>query len=296
VAAAARAVGWKTSAISYDPANPSTLQAAFAEALAKHPTFVTEDGIPQSQFGASTIASYKKAGVKIIVGSAFPVEIGGPIIGTPNDEASLTFIGQIVADWFVANSNGTGQALVESAPGFPVLLGFTSAFKSTVAKLCPACVVQVVDVTLAEIESGQVVPTVVAQLQGHTNLNYVFFDNDGFADGITSALAAAGLTKVTVGGNGLDVDASDGLRAGTESVWTGYSPYYNGYATVDIALRSVEGVPLTAGDGVQPTELLTKANVGGITAAWNRPTNALAQYEKLWKVKITACKLGCNGG
>jgi hypothetical protein len=51
----------------------------------------------------------------------------------------------------------------------------------------------------------------------------------------------------------------------------------------------------TAGDDVTPTQLLTKDNIGTISN-WNQPTDSLAQFEKLWKVPITPCSLGCSGG
>src|ERR1700733_10950756 len=52
VQAAAKAVGWSYSELSYDPANPATLQQALLNALAKKPTVVAEAGSPQSLFGA----------------------------------------------------------------------------------------------------------------------------------------------------------------------------------------------------------------------------------------------------
>jgi hypothetical protein len=36
-----------------------------------------------------------------------------------------------------------------------------------------------------------------------------------------------------------------------------------------------------ATEGVQPTQLLTKQNVGSITS-WSQPTSALTQFEALW--------------
>jgi len=34
--------------------------------------------------------------------------------------------------------------------------------------------------------------------------------------------------------------------------------------------------------GLQTTQLLTKDDVGGITGNWGEPTDALAQFKKLW--------------
>jgi hypothetical protein len=53
---------------------------------------------------------------------------------------------------------------------------------------------------------------------------------------------------------------------------------------MDAMLRDAEGMPIpVAQEGVQPTQLLTKANVGS-TSDWNYPADALQQFKALWKV------------
>ena len=48
--------------------------------------------------------------------------------------------------------------------------------------------------------------------------------------------------------------------------------------------RDAEGLPIPqAQEGVQQTQLLTKANVGSITE-WNDPTDALQQFKALWHI------------
>ena len=48
--------------------------------------------------------------------------------------------------------------------------------------------------------------------------------------------------------------------------------------------RDAEGLPIPqAQEGVQRTQLLTKANVGSITE-WHSPTDALQQFKALWQV------------
>jgi hypothetical protein len=42
-------------------------------------------------------------------------------------------------------------------------------------------------------------------------------------------------------------------------------------------------IPLSQ-EAVEPTQLLTKQNVGQITS-WSGPTDALSQFEALWHVK-----------
>lgn len=281
--AAAQAVGWKFSHIEYNPANPASLQSAFSSALAQHPTVVCESGLPQSLFGASTISAYKKAGVPIIVAAAAPVQPTSEILGPVQGSAAFDATGTGLANWFVADSNGKGQALVANVPGFPVLSKFKDSFQSTVANLCPSCGVKVIDITLPQVAGGQLVSTVVSTLRANPKIDYVVFDDADFGLGIVSALKAAGLTNVKVAGQIQDTSATQALRDGTEAAWMGWSGSYQGYAAVDLALRWVEKAPLTNNDDLSPTQLLTHANIGQ-TTVWSQPADALAQFKKLWHV------------
>ena len=51
---------------------------------------------------------------------------------------------------------------------------------------------------------------------------------------------------------------------------------------MDIAFRDAEGMPIPlAQEAHQPTQLLTKETIGS-TTNWSAPTNAQAQFLKLW--------------
>lgn len=290
-AAAAAAVGWKFDHIVYDPTNLETLEASFASALALHPTVVAESGLAQTQFGAATIKAYAKAGVPIIVAAATPVTPSKTILGPVQGATVFTEGGTILANWFVNDSQGTGSALVVDVPAFPVLGSFGEAFSSTVASLCSTCNVDTLDIPLSEVDAGQAVSAVVAHLQANPSIKYVFWCDSDFAIGITSALSAAGLTDVKVGSQLMDSTAQAAIQAGTEAVSTGFAGEYQGYAVVDMALRWVEHAPLGHLDALSPTQLFTSANISSSTfggsEVFNAPSNALQQFEKLWKVKIT---------
>lgn len=283
---AARAVGWNYFHIIYDPANPGSLGTAFSQALARHVTVVVESGLAQSQFSASTVAAYHKAGVPILVAAAAPVSPTSTILGPVQGSTAFLASATGLADWFVADSRGSGQVLIESVPGFPVLGQFGDAFRARVQKLCPACGIKTIAVSLPDVAAGKLISTVVSTLQSDPKLGYVVFDDGDFAIGITSALKAAGLGRVKVAGQILDSVGAAALRNGSESAWMGWNGYYQGYAAVDMALRWIEKAPLTSNDALSPTQLLTKGNIGS-TSEWAEPGDALQQFEKLWKVPAT---------
>jgi len=285
VQAGAKALGWSYSELNYDPASPASLQQALLNALAKKPAVVAEAGSPQSMFGASTIAAYKNAGIPIVLGSVASVQLGDPIYGTPAGQASEVNVGQALADWFIANSGGKGRALLENYTSAPVLNVFRDAFIAEVKANCPDCQTKVIPVTQANVEAGTLISTVVSAARVNPSYKYIFFDNGEFGDGILSALQAAGLSGMIIGGRSIDPYGEAAIKAGTEQVWTGQSYFLQGEAIVDVALRVMLNAPGATNDDVIPTQLITKSNVSEITGPYyDFPTNSLQQYEKLWHV------------
>ena len=264
---------------SYDPANPATFNSAIDTALTKHANYIVEAGIPVTP---AILQKVEHAGAKLAVTAVYPIAVKPPVIA--NTSADNSTQGNLMADYFVSDSNGKGNAVIEHVPGYAILDGFTNAFTARVKALCPGCTTTTTNVTLPELAAGQLVPTVISALKRNPSANYVVFDDGPFATGITSALAAAGLSKVKVIGEAADSAGLAALRAGTEAAWTGYSSPYATLQVVDAMFRDAEGLPIPqAQEGVQQTQLLTKANVGSITE-WNYPTDALQQFKALWKV------------
>ena len=291
---AAKAIGWKFSTVSFDTANPATLQAAFDTALQRHPDYVAEAGIAQTQISAQVIDAYKGAGVPIILSEVEPLTVTDTILGPAGDGEMTTLQGKTLANWFVADSGGTGSAVIESVSAYPVLTAFVDSFVSTVNQTCPGCHVTKLGVSVSQLQQGKLISAVVSKLRSDPSLKYVFFDQYEFASGINSALAAAGLQGIKIGGNGFGAEPAAALRNGTQNAWSVYSPYYNGYQVIDVAVRHATGVPVTTNNAVLPTQILTKENVGDRKDTWNEPNDALAQFEKLWQVPTTPCSLGCS--
>ena len=282
--AAATAIGWKFDEISYQGANPATLQAAFAAALTKHPVMVAEAGQPESEWGANTISDYQKAGVLIVANAVFPFQPYPNVTGVPTGAAAAAANSKLMANWFAVNSQGKGNALWVSVPDYPIVKYGTDQFTSDLASVCPSCTAKVVNVTLQQLAAGQLISTSIDALRADPSAKYLLFGVGDFATGIDSALAAAGLEgKVQVAGNAGDTDQFAGLRKGTQLMWTGYNTQYQGYQTLDITLRHMEGMPPQPGDTVGPTAIITKANVGNTQTLWQYPTDALQQFVKLWQ-------------
>jgi ribose transport system substrate-binding protein len=281
---AAAAVGWNFSEVNYDQSNPASLQSALSTALIKHPTAVSITGTDPAQIGASTLAKYAAAGIPVIDSTAAGVTLTKTLLGVPGGPQSYVAAAQAAAAWFVVNSGGTGKALVATVSGLTILTVYANAFVAEVHSLCPtSCAAKTVPVPIASAVGGEEPGVVVAALRSNPDYKYLFFDDGDFGIGINSALASAGITGVKIGGEDFQAQEAAALKAGTQSVWTGENLLDIGYTVVDVALRYVEGMPITEDSSPQPIELMTQANIGEQTA-FNQPANALRQWETLWHV------------
>jgi len=281
---AASDLGWSLSRINYDPSSPASLQNAFSSALVQKPDAVMVTGLAPDLYGQAVINDYQKAGIPIIVGAAGPVTNTATILGTAASPDSSAFAARRLADWFVADSNGAGKALFVHIGSFTTLAAEAKSLADETSSLCPGCSIKTLNVTLDQVSSGQVPAAVVSALQADPSIGYVLYDDGDWAGGITAALKAAGMSKIKVAGVTATAEQFQALQSGTQSAWTGYNFAYNGYGLVDIAVRHFEGVPVTDGDSIMPTQILTPSNVGN-TTSWTEPADALAQFEKLWKIK-----------
>jgi ribose transport system substrate-binding protein len=278
----AKMAGWNYSLVTYDPANPGTFTQAETTALAKHPQYLVEAGLPLT---ASQLAQAKNAGAKWILDSVYPVSVTDPVIGQVDAYAQDALMGKITADYFVSDSGGKGNAVIEHVPSYPILDGFTTGFDNEVKAKCPACKTSTTNITIPDLTAGKASSELVSALRSNSSANYLVFDDGPFADGITSALSAAGLNgKVKVIGEAADTAGIAALKNGSEAAWTGFDPGYQAYEDMDIAFRNAEGmtVPL-AQEAQQPTQLLTKDTIGS-TTNWSAPTDAQAQFLKLWQL------------
>lgn len=271
---------WKYSLVSYDPANPGTFNSALTSALAKHPQYLVEAGLPLT---ASQLAQAKNAGAKWILDSVYPATVKSPVLGVVDAYAQDALMGKIIADYFVSDSKGKGNAVIEHVPAYPILNGFTDGFQKEVKAQCPGCKTSTTNITIPDVVAGKVPSTLVSALRSNPSANYVVSDDGPFFDGLTSALAGAGLAgKVKVIGEAADQAGIAGLKNGTEHAWTGFDPSYQAYLNMDIAFRDAEGMSIPiAQEALQPTQLLTKQTIGAATN-WSAPTNTQAQFLKLW--------------
>jgi ribose transport system substrate-binding protein len=284
---AAKAVGWNFLKVSYSVAEPASIQAAAKTALQKGADYILIEGAPANLLGQGVLDEIKNAGVKVANASIYPPENTDTV--SSDAAAGEAESGRLLANWFIAESNGEGNALVSTVAAYPVLLQFAKEFVSEVEEKCPNCTANIAEFSPSDLEKGAIVPTLVNKLRSDSSIEYLFFDYAAFGTGIDSAMKAAGVTGVEVGGTGSEPESIAELKHGTQAVWVGDSWLYQGYTLIDRALRWATNSPGSEENRAQPLMLLTQQSIEepGVFESegnYNAPLNALEQFEKLWQV------------
>ena len=274
---------WEYEQVSYDPANPATFNAAVNTAITKGADYVAEAGVPLT---AAVIKKVEDAGAKWVLTSVHPAEVTGPVIVNANAYENDEEMGKALAYWFIADSGGTGNVLMEHVPAYPILTGFVDGFQGEVDALCPDCEVKIQEITIPDLAAGKVPSVMVSALRSAPDTEYLAFDVGPFAAGIDSALASAGMTdKVKIIGEAADEAAIAGLKSGKHAAWTGFDPVYSTYVMMDAMFRDALGMEIDQSKAaIQPTQVLTPDNVGDIDT-WAEPQDALEQFKTLWQIQ-----------
>jgi ribose transport system substrate-binding protein len=282
---AAAAVGWHFVRIPFQNENPATLVTGLQQALRMNPADVVVSSLPESQF-ESVIPAYKAAGVPIIEQFVIQPTFQFPVISVLAASNFWAENAKMIADWFIANSQGKGTVVSLRIDGFPVLKAWSDAFASTVQSGCPDCHVIDVNSTVAQATAQQTVEPVVNALRANPDAHYAVTPSFQFVDGMGSALSAAGLAgTVSVAGAGADASSEAMLKSGgVFKAMTGLSRYYSGWQIMDVALRHAENMPIPTEDGGLPLQLLTQSTPFTVSNSYDEPSDYQQQFKALWHV------------
>jgi ribose transport system substrate-binding protein len=274
--AAAKVAGWKFIMLNYQSSNTASLIQAMNQALQYHPVSVSFAGEPEAVW-ASEIPAYQAAGVAIIPTVIGPQAPSGPVKA---NIGNFLPSGVALGNWFIADSKGTGDALLVNVPAFPVLTEVITGINQAIAANCPQCKTVPFNGTVTEVDNQTLVSNVVSALRQNPSVKYVLSSDLLFLTGLHSALAAAGITGVQIGGAQPGPADFAGVANGTESAIVVNSNTLIGWVVADASFRIAEGMPVTADDGGEPYQLETKANIS--VGATTEPADYQSQFKALW--------------
>jgi ribose transport system substrate-binding protein len=284
VNAAAAIVKWNFKVIPYQSTNPSTLASAMDQALQYHPVAVALTSPPYALW-SQKVAAYKQAGVALIPSFTGAVPLDSTIVGDPASPGFSAKNGDLLANWFIADSNAQGNVLSVNVPDFPYLGDISKEFDKVVSSECPACKLTKLNIGIPDVGSGAITTDIVSALRKNPSVKYIVASDAAFLQALPSALKAAGLGgKVKVGGCCGVAAVEAGLATGDFSAITGVNGNYAAYITVDAALRVSQGLPIPANEGDLPVGLLTKTSLDKASDSYDEPADYVQQFKALWKV------------
>ena len=202
----------------------------FQQAIATKADVVVLQAFSADLFTAQ-IQQAKAAGIKVITAnSGVPGKVDG------GQDAEVTFdyvkVGQLIADWMIADSKGSGKALLVTSDDVPASQSQAQGTLAEVKRLCPSCDVQKKDVQIPQWEAS--IPTLFqTTINTDPMRTYLLPIYDGQALGGLGAIRTAGAgSRVKVGTFNATPgiveqlkDASSGLKldVGGQNEWWAYA-------------------------------------------------------------------------
>jgi ribose transport system substrate-binding protein len=283
IAAATKLVGWNLKIVDYDQANISSLDPAIEQAIGDHPAAIGLTGLPEAVWKPEE-SKLHAAGIALIAGYVGPAQINSTLIGNVGSGPNSTLRGQILGDWFISESNGSGTLLNVSVPSLPSIQAVSDSVASTVKSGCPKCTVVDLDSTLQDVEGDTIDNSIAAAINRDPSIKYIISGNGAFVDGLPAALSAAGITGVKIAATAADSGNLAAVKAGTETAMLGGGQGIGGFEMIDIALRHVEGMKVDPYDGLLPMKLLVASSDFQPADDYPPYSQFIPQYEKLWKL------------
>jgi ribose transport system substrate-binding protein len=291
IEAAAAALGWDVVTI---PATSADQGPAIQQALDQGVDFIAHTGSPLAT-AEEQIAAAQEAGVGYY--SCYSTDIPDPennnLYIQCGDSEGVFATGNLIANWIIADSGGTANALIVNIPDFPVLVSEAEGAAAAYEENCPDCTLETLDTTIDSLIAGEVPAAVASRLQANPDIDYVHFTFGDLPAGVADTLEEAGLlegVKIV----GVDFSTQIGLPeiiAGRHAAWTANPKPYAGWLMVDAMARASLGMdnPEERANATLPTFIVSDAAAAQSILdlgddGWPGPETMEDQFKALWGV------------
>ena len=288
---ATAALGWDLIVI---PAASGDQGPAIQQALDQGADFIAHTGSPLAT-AEEQIAAAQEAGVGYY--SCYSTDIPDPEVNNLyiqcGDSDGVFATGNLIANWIIADSGGTANALIVNIPDFPVLVSEAEGAAAAYEENCPDCTLETLDTTIDSLIAGEVPAAVASRLQANPDIDYVHFTFGDLPAGVADTLEEAGLLE-GVSIVGVDFSTQIGLPeiiAGRHAAWTANPKPYAGWLMVDAMARQSLGMdnPEERANATLPTFIVSDAAAAQAVLdlgddGWPGPATMAEQFGALWGV------------
>ena len=282
--AAAKAIGWDLTTITYDPSDPQGPNAAMQQAVDAGADFIAISGQPVSAVETALAAAKAKS---IPVFAMFGENESDPdtgivaVVGGLNTTASNA---QNLADWVISDSKGEADSLLVNLPDFTILQYAEQQLTDHYEASCTSCKLDVLETTIADLTAGNVPGQVVSYLQAHPDVKYVNVAIGDLATGLPEAIAAAGISDIKISGGVPNVDQIQSLIDGTTSAWKALPRVSAAWMMVDAMARYDQDMDTTVDEVVADAPIFTPENVEEPATDYAGVPGYEDQWKALWGV------------
>ena len=195
--------------------------------------------------------------------------------------------GEALANFAVAEKGEELNVLYVNTPDFEVSAEYLEGFEDQVAKFCPECSVDSIEVATEDIGKPAITTAVTGYLQAHPDVNFIGTLFSPLMVGVPAAMAAAGIEDVSIGATANDELSLKAVTEGKEN-WVAVQNFGQEFGLwgINFAVRTIQGEE-TGDETLTPEVLVTNKNAEKVLAhpeQWVIP-DALEQYEALWGLK-----------
>jgi ribose transport system substrate-binding protein len=225
--AAGAKLGWTVDFINTD-GSPQGEQSAFSTAINQKPNAIILNAETPALF-SSLIKRANAAGIQFVT-CCSTATAGGSSgvlynVSTPQQDPP---IGDDLAAYAVASEKGKATTLYVDVSAFQILSALNTSFKAELAKLCPSCGYNYLDISEANIGTPAMTSEIVSAARAH-HVNVIALSLMSLmAPGLHAALVAAGLPNVEIEGQSPGPADYTAMKAGTENAGFPFD-----YLTVD---------------------------------------------------------------
>ena len=269
--------------------DPNEWGRGIEQAIAEKADLIFLLGVPP-QAVKPQIADAKKAGIPVL--ASLQGTPGKSLKDVPDLTADVGFDyripGKMIADWFVADSKGKGNALIFSSDDNGSSPDVWGAMQDEIKRLCPDCKVKKEDSTVPQWSDGTLQQRTKALIAADPSINYILAVYDGMTLAIEPGLVEAGMAdKVKVAGfNGTPAVMANVQKGTAVKMDVGNPNMWFSAGAVDAVLATLSGKKPIEDAGV-PFRVFTADNIKGLDTSKEDATNwygidPKTEYRKLW--------------
>ena len=248
-------------------------------------------GVPPTAV-APQIAEAKKAGIPVL--SSLQGYAGKSLTAVPDLTADVGFDyrvpGVLMAQWFVADSKGKGNALIMSSDDNSSSPDVWGAMEAEIKRLCPDCKTKREDSTVPQWGDGTLQQRTKALVQEDPTITHILAVYDGMTLAIEPGLVEAGVAdKIRVAGfNGTPAVMANVQKGTAVKMDVGNPNRWFSAGAADAILSVLSGKKAIEDPGV-PFRIFTTDNLTGIDTSKEDPKNwygidPLTEYRTLWGI------------